>query len=167
VLAHGASRCILRPHGEQSKWGALQAEHGWKPLLYAETAPDGHVTAWVCYPQSAVRYWTSARASDPTIAVRALYLHALANPNEPPAPPRVDVTTVPGRVAERPDGAHPGVRVDGPGSPEPAAEERVAFTVHVSPGVQPVTLGALAALGRAAYRNFVGPRRAAVRAGQA
>jgi len=33
VFAHGASRRILRPHGEQSKWGAL---HAWVEIYNTE-----------------------------------------------------------------------------------------------------------------------------------
>ncbi len=32
VLAHRASRCILRPHGEQSKWGALYLSERWQTV---------------------------------------------------------------------------------------------------------------------------------------
>ena len=62
-------------------------DHGWKPLLYAETrlSDPTDVAQWVCYPQSEVRAWTSVRAADPVSAVRGLYLWALDHPNRPPA----------------------------------------------------------------------------------
>jgi hypothetical protein len=72
-------------------------DRGWKPLLYAETrvgsqmnggsGDDREVSAWVCYPQGAVRAWGSFRAQDPVAAVRGLYVWALEHPNEQPTFP--------------------------------------------------------------------------------
>jgi len=120
---------------------------GWAPVLYAETDRD-RVVAWVCYPQAAVRYWTSARASDPAIAVRALYLHAKEHPNEPPRnallPPE----------ALRKDPPRPAEVQPWPyayRSPAPAVVTPGA-TLHVKQDASPATRHALQQLAAAAWR---------------